>query len=193
MSVIERSTSHEGNVIKGRARHVPISVALASGDLPWVWNGLSEPTVCLVRVRSKLQLQHRYHHVHILGKSIAPISFSVVVSGVRKIYSARAMHRLACRNKHLNARDQALRVSSLRYKETSCPLRNWILTPRLQRLIRFLAKDGKAYYGDAILPRGVTDAGKVSQARVIQGSPWGRYTITNQVAVRGQELHTPPY
>ncbi|KAF2239069.1 fumarylacetoacetate hydrolase family protein [Viridothelium virens] len=50
------------------------------------------------------------------------------------------------------------------------------------RLVRFLAKDGQTYYGDAILPAGVTDLAKTSQARVIRGSPWGRYDVTDQIA-----------
>ncbi|EON66677.1 hypothetical protein W97_05923 [Coniosporium apollinis CBS 100218] len=50
------------------------------------------------------------------------------------------------------------------------------------RLVRFLAKDGRTYYGDAILPSGVTDIGKATQARVIRGSPWSQHTLTDQVA-----------
>ncbi|KAH7129258.1 hypothetical protein EDB81DRAFT_907334 [Dactylonectria macrodidyma] len=50
------------------------------------------------------------------------------------------------------------------------------------RLIRFLAKDGRVYYGDAILPSGVADVGKVAQARVLHGSPWGKHEVTDQVA-----------
>ena len=53
-----------------------------------------------------------------------------------------------------------------------------------QRLIRFLAKDGKVYYGDAILPSGVTDIGKAVQARVVRGSPWSKHEVTDQVEVR---------
>lgn len=50
------------------------------------------------------------------------------------------------------------------------------------RLVRFLAKDGRTYYGDAILPSGITDIGKTTQAKIIHGSPWGTHTITEQVA-----------
>ncbi|KAJ8608055.1 hypothetical protein MRB53_039890 [Persea americana] len=52
------------------------------------------------------------------------------------------------------------------------------------RLIRFLAKDGKTYYGDAILPHGTSDIGKVTKAKIIRGSPWSRYDVTDQIAVR---------
>ncbi|KAL1304770.1 hypothetical protein AAFC00_003706 [Neodothiora populina] len=50
------------------------------------------------------------------------------------------------------------------------------------RLVRFLAKDGRIYYGDAILPSGAHDLTNVAKAKVIQGSPWGRYEVTDQVA-----------
>ena len=52
------------------------------------------------------------------------------------------------------------------------------------RLVRFLAKDGKVYYGDAILPKGVNDIGGVRQARVIKGDVFGEYNVTEQIAVR---------
>ena len=52
----------------------------------------------------------------------------------------------------------------------------------MQRLVRFLAKDGRVSYGDALLPPGITDIGKAKQARVIRGSPWEGYTITDKVA-----------
>lgn len=51
-----------------------------------------------------------------------------------------------------------------------------------QRLVRFLARDGRTYYGDAILPRGVTDIGKAKQARIIQGQIFGNHEVTDQVA-----------
>ncbi|KAG9238569.1 Fumarylacetoacetase-like protein [Amylocarpus encephaloides] len=41
------------------------------------------------------------------------------------------------------------------------------------RLVRFLAKDGRTYYGDAILPRGVTDISKAKQAKIIRGEIFG--------------------
>ncbi|KAL8908856.1 MAG: hypothetical protein Q9207_000582 [Kuettlingeria erythrocarpa] len=51
------------------------------------------------------------------------------------------------------------------------------------RLIRFLAKDGKTYNGDAILPGpGVTDLARATQAHVIKGDIFGKYEITDQVA-----------
>jgi 2-keto-4-pentenoate hydratase/2-oxohepta-3-ene-1,7-dioic acid hydratase in catechol pathway len=64
---------------------------------------------------------------------------------------------------------------SLYYILTSCA--NW-----LQRLVRFLAKDGQIYYGDALLPPGVSDIAKATKARVIQGDIFGQYRITDQVA-----------
>ncbi|KAE8389973.1 hypothetical protein BDV23DRAFT_172666 [Aspergillus alliaceus] len=50
------------------------------------------------------------------------------------------------------------------------------------RLIRFLAKDGHVYYGDAIMPTGVGDFGKVTKAYVIQGDILGQHRVTDQVA-----------
>ncbi|KAI1761836.1 hypothetical protein GGR53DRAFT_503852 [Hypoxylon sp. FL1150] len=50
------------------------------------------------------------------------------------------------------------------------------------RLVRFLAKNGRTYYGDAILPEGVTDIAKTKQARVIKGDIFGKYEVTDQVA-----------
>ncbi|KAI9744056.1 MAG: hypothetical protein M1818_002208 [Claussenomyces sp. TS43310] len=50
------------------------------------------------------------------------------------------------------------------------------------RLVRFLAKDGRIYYGDAILPSGVTDASKARQARLIKGEIFGAHHVTDQVA-----------
>lgn len=52
----------------------------------------------------------------------------------------------------------------------------------LQRLIRFLAKDGKTYYGDAILSPGVTDLASATQARVVKGDIFGRHDVSDQVA-----------
>jgi len=50
------------------------------------------------------------------------------------------------------------------------------------RLIRFLAKDGHTYYGDAILPKGQFDAAKASQARIIKGDIFGKHQVTNDIA-----------
>ncbi|KZF24645.1 hypothetical protein L228DRAFT_266961 [Xylona heveae TC161] len=52
----------------------------------------------------------------------------------------------------------------------------------VQRLIRFLARDGKVYYGDAILPSGVTNIAKARQAKVIKGDIFGKHDVTDQVA-----------
>lgn len=54
------------------------------------------------------------------------------------------------------------------------------ITP--QRLVRFLARDGRTYYGDAILPQGVSDIRAAKQARLITGDIFGSYTVTDQVA-----------
>ena len=48
--------------------------------------------------------------------------------------------------------------------------------------MRFLAKDGRIYNGDAILPQGVTDIAKAKQAKVIQGQIFGTHDVTDQVA-----------
>ncbi|KAK1246855.1 hypothetical protein MKX08_000657 [Trichoderma sp. CBMAI-0020] len=54
-----------------------------------------------------------------------------------------------------------------------------------QRLIRFLAKDGRTYYGDAILPQGVSDVAKAQRARIIEGDIFGKYHVTDEeVGVR---------
>ncbi|KAE8131863.1 hypothetical protein BDV38DRAFT_275604 [Aspergillus pseudotamarii] len=50
------------------------------------------------------------------------------------------------------------------------------------RLIRFLATDGHIYYGDAIMPTGTSDIGKVTRAQVIQGDIFGQHQVTDQVA-----------
>jgi len=50
------------------------------------------------------------------------------------------------------------------------------------RLVRFLAKDGRTYYGDAILPHGVTDIAKAKQAKIIQGMIFGKHDVTEEVA-----------
>ncbi|KAL2054243.1 hypothetical protein ABVK25_005384 [Lepraria finkii] len=51
------------------------------------------------------------------------------------------------------------------------------------RLVRFLAKDGRTYYGDAILPQGVSDLAKTKQARVIKGDIFGKHNVTEQIVV----------
>ncbi|KAI7971480.1 hypothetical protein EIK77_003536 [Talaromyces pinophilus] len=50
------------------------------------------------------------------------------------------------------------------------------------RLVRFLAKDGQVYYGDAILPSGKTDISQVTKARVIKGDIFGEHHVTDQIA-----------
>lgn len=48
--------------------------------------------------------------------------------------------------------------------------------------MRFLAKDGHTYYGDAVLPRGITDIGKSTKARIITGDIFGQHAVTDNVA-----------
>jgi 2-keto-4-pentenoate hydratase/2-oxohepta-3-ene-1,7-dioic acid hydratase in catechol pathway len=48
--------------------------------------------------------------------------------------------------------------------------------------VRFLAKDGRVYNGDAILPHGTTDIAKSRQARIISGQIFGKHDVTDQVA-----------
>lgn len=55
--------------------------------------------------------------------------------------------------------------------------------PPFSRLVRFLAKDGRTYYGDAVLPQGISDIGKTKQARVIKGDLFGKHDVTDQIAV----------
>ncbi|RAL08688.1 fumarylacetoacetate hydrolase family protein [Aspergillus homomorphus CBS 101889] len=50
------------------------------------------------------------------------------------------------------------------------------------RLVRFLAKDGNTYYGDALMPTGVSDVAKTTKARVIQGNIFGKHHVTDQIA-----------
>ncbi|KAL9015124.1 MAG: hypothetical protein Q9173_000248 [Seirophora scorigena] len=50
------------------------------------------------------------------------------------------------------------------------------------RLVRFLVKDGRIYYGDAILALGITDIAKATQARVIEGNIFGKHDVTHQIA-----------
>ncbi|TEA21196.1 Fumarylacetoacetate hydrolase domain-containing protein 2-like protein [Colletotrichum sidae] len=57
-----------------------------------------------------------------------------------------------------------------------------LTTDPLRRLVRFLARDGKTYYGDAILPRGVSDIAKATQARIVTGDIFGRHDVTENVA-----------
>ncbi|UKZ73130.1 hypothetical protein TrVFT333_000771 [Trichoderma virens FT-333] len=49
------------------------------------------------------------------------------------------------------------------------------MSARFTRLIRFLAKDGRTYYGDAVLPQGVSDVAKAQRARIIEGDIFGKY------------------
>ncbi len=55
--------------------------------------------------------------------------------------------------------------------------------PAFSRLVRFLARDGRTYYGDAVLPSGVTDLAKTTKARVIDGDIFGKHHLTDHVAV----------
>ena len=73
---------------------------------------------------------------------------------------------------------------SVRFHRYLLPELTSIITNNPQRLVRFLAKDGKTYYGDAILPSGVSDIAKTKQARVIKGDIFGKHDLTEQIAVR---------
>ncbi|DAA75204.1 TPA_exp: Fumarylacetoacetate hydrolase family protein [Trichophyton benhamiae CBS 112371] len=53
--------------------------------------------------------------------------------------------------------------------------------PAFSRLVRFLAKDGLVYHGDAILPSGVSDLAKTTKARIIKGEIFGNHQVTDQV------------
>ncbi|OAA53975.1 fumarylacetoacetate hydrolase family protein [Niveomyces insectorum RCEF 264] len=53
--------------------------------------------------------------------------------------------------------------------------------PSFSRLIRFLATDGRTYYGDALLPKGVTDIAKTKQARVVVGDIFGKHEVTDEI------------
>ncbi|GKZ35304.1 hypothetical protein AbraIFM66950_005899 [Aspergillus brasiliensis] len=50
------------------------------------------------------------------------------------------------------------------------------------RLVRFLAKDGQTYYGDALLSAGVSDIAQATRARVIHGDIFGQHHVTDQIA-----------
>ncbi|KAI1335673.1 fumarylacetoacetate hydrolase [Xylariaceae sp. FL0016] len=54
--------------------------------------------------------------------------------------------------------------------------------PAFSRLVRFLARNGKVYYGDAILPQGVTDIAKTKKARIVTGDIFGKHEVTDQIA-----------
>ncbi|RYP06097.1 hypothetical protein DL764_003387 [Monosporascus ibericus] len=53
--------------------------------------------------------------------------------------------------------------------------------PGFSRLVRFLAKNGRVYYGDAVLPQGVTDIAKTKQARIITGDIFGKHEVTDKI------------
>ncbi|KAK5987576.1 Fumarylacetoacetate hydrolase domain-containing protein 2 [Cladobotryum mycophilum] len=54
------------------------------------------------------------------------------------------------------------------------------MATKFTRLVRFLARDGRTYLGDAILPQGITDTAKAQRARIIEGDIFGKYQVTNQ-------------
>ncbi|RSL66605.1 hypothetical protein CEP54_003633 [Fusarium duplospermum] len=53
--------------------------------------------------------------------------------------------------------------------------------PAFSRLVRFLAKDDRIYYGDAILPAGETNIAKAKKAHVITGDIFGKHDVTDKV------------
>ncbi|KAF8475863.1 hypothetical protein BDZ91DRAFT_710472 [Kalaharituber pfeilii] len=48
------------------------------------------------------------------------------------------------------------------------------------RLIRFIATDGKVYYGNAILPTGISDAAKTTKANLIEGDIFSAAARVNE-------------
>lgn len=46
--------------------------------------------------------------------------------------------------------------------------------------MRFVANDARIYYGDAVLPKGVTDISKAKKARVITGDIFGKHEVTSE-------------
>lgn len=50
-----------------------------------------------------------------------------------------------------------------------------------QRLIRFIATNGKIYQGDAILAPGVTDISQSKTAKVITGDPFNEHKVTDEI------------
>ncbi|KAG6856315.1 hypothetical protein H0H87_005594 [Tephrocybe sp. NHM501043] len=63
----------------------------------------------------------------------------------------------------------------------SCLLANVSLFVNAQRFVRFISDDNREYYGDAILPKGSTDAAHSTHAHVIQGDILNDFKITNEV------------
>lgn len=56
------------------------------------------------------------------------------------------------------------------------------MSNNFSRLVRFLAKDGRIYYGDPILAPGDTNIANATQARVIKGDIFSKHDVTDQVA-----------
>ncbi|KAI9787827.1 MAG: hypothetical protein M1816_007394 [Peltula sp. TS41687] len=52
---------------------------------------------------------------------------------------------------------------------------------RFNRLVRFLAHDKRIYHGDALLPSGVTDLGRCTQAKIIKGDIFGEHEVTDEI------------
>ncbi|KAI9670409.1 MAG: hypothetical protein M1817_004452 [Caeruleum heppii] len=50
------------------------------------------------------------------------------------------------------------------------------------RLIRFVSQDGRRLYGEPLLPAGVSNIIKASQARIINGDIFGKHVVTDQIA-----------
>ena len=47
--------------------------------------------------------------------------------------------------------------------------------------MRFVARNGRTYYGDAILPRGETDIARAKEARVVTGNIFGKHKVTDRI------------
>lgn len=58
-----------------------------------------------------------------------------------------------------------------------------LISEYFQRLIRFIATDEKTYYGNAILPSGITDVSKVTKANLIEGNIFDSHKVTEKVLV----------
>ncbi|RDA91492.1 hypothetical protein CP533_4569, partial [Ophiocordyceps camponoti-saundersi (nom. inval.)] len=49
-----------------------------------------------------------------------------------------------------------------------------------QRLIRFLGRDNRIYYGDALLPPGVNDVAAATRARIIDGNIFAQHSVSDR-------------
>lgn len=59
------------------------------------------------------------------------------------------------------------------------------------RLVRFVAGDGKTYYGDAVLPHGTTDVSKALKAKLIEGDIFNANHNVTENAIDIRKLLSP--